>query len=131
MRTTRSWAGWGCAGFGLFGLVASIRCANVDRGLGQPCERNEDCLSGFCAGEVCIAQPPVLTSEPDATVGVDAGQDAATDAPNPVVDAGVDAPPDASPDAPSDAPHDAADAGAHDGGHAHDSGTAKDAAKHD
>lgn len=70
-------AGVFLAGLGLVALAASLRCANVDRGLGDACERNEDCLSGVCAGQMCVPQPPVRTSFPstDAALPVDASAD--------------------------------------------------------
>jgi hypothetical protein len=58
------------------GFATLLWCGNVDAGLGSPCIRNEDCLSGICAGQICVAQPTLLTSIPSSDAG-----DAASDAP--------------------------------------------------
>lgn len=122
------------ASLGLIALVASVRCADVTRGLGEPCIRNEDCLSGVCAGQQCVAQPTVFDASrpPTADAGADAQTDgAATDgAPGDVV-----TPMDTS-TPPADSGHDAGgghdasmpDATQHHDGSTHD-GTASDAAR--
>ncbi len=120
MRRTLVGSGGVLAGLGLVAMLASVRCADVDRGLGQACIRNEDCQSGVCAGQVCIAEPPVFDAAPQADAAGDGSAtpdggalDAARDAAKPV-DAGAK-PHDAGHvvhDAARDAPatHDAADA---------------------
>jgi hypothetical protein len=116
--------------------MATMRCANVDRVIGQACLRDEDCLSGLCSGQVCIAEPMLLSVLPttDAQAGFDAGHDAApVDAPPDVMmmatpDTGTPMMDTGTPDAPAtdgpttdgpamDGAH--PDAGMHDGG-AHD-----------
>jgi hypothetical protein len=46
-------------GVGVLFAVASVRCADVNRGLGSACIRDTDCLSGLCEGQQCVA-PPTL-----------------------------------------------------------------------
>jgi hypothetical protein len=59
-------------GLGLLAAIASVRCADVNRGLGDACIRNSDCLSGVCAGQQCVAAPTLF----DASTATDAGVDA-------------------------------------------------------
>jgi hypothetical protein len=56
---------------GVFGALATVRCADVNRGLGASCIRDSDCQSGLCAGQQCVAQPPLF----DGGNAVDAGED--------------------------------------------------------
>jgi hypothetical protein len=140
----RRQTGWGLGGAGVVALLLLLRCANVDRGLGEACERNEDCLSGVCAGQVCIAQPPLLTSLPTTdAASSDAGHDgpaadAPVDAPTsgtdtspPPVDAGMDAPPDtgAAQDGGAKDGTTGTDAAGSDGGHPADAHPRHDAAR--
>jgi hypothetical protein len=114
-------------------LVLAAGCANVDRGLGDPCIRNEDCLSGVCAGQQCVASPALFDATP-----VDTGVDSTTDAPP--ADAAPDvAPPPADTGQPphdsgqpvdSGKPHDAGDASHPHDGSAHD-GSARDGSARD
>ena len=120
--------------------LASVRCADVDRGLGGACIRNEDCLSGVCAGQTCVAAPVVFdatdtTSAPDAAADGAPNGDATPDAAATGMDSGPPPPhdsgsvaPDASTDAHStqdamvalDASHLADASGTHDASSAHD-----------
>jgi hypothetical protein len=62
-------------------LVAA--CSVSRRNNGEACLKDEDCVSGICAGGVCVAQAPLLDAAVDAEAGpptIDAS-DAATDAP--------------------------------------------------
>ncbi len=75
------------------GLLAAAplgldQCAGEERTLGSPCIKGEDCLSGFCADQVCVAAAPVLeaaapedaaTADGDAAGEVDGGSDAPSD----------------------------------------------------
>jgi hypothetical protein len=97
-------------------------CAEQKRGIGEQCLKDDDCLSGICAGLQCSAAPPLLDGSPGA---VDAGGEAGPgDGSAPVdanadaspgqdagFDAGIDAGVDAGSDAPEDAPADVASAG--------------------
>jgi hypothetical protein len=84
---------------GLFvGSLALVECQNDDRSLGQGCVKDEDCTSGYCSGQVCVAAPPTFDGEAPAS---DAEGDGG----------GSDAPP-ADAKRPSDAPRDAKDAAA-------------------
>jgi hypothetical protein len=114
MRTTLPRSGLLLAALGFIAVVSSARCANVDRGLGEACLRDEDCLSGVCAGQVCVSAPPVLSTLPttDAAAMVDG---AAHDSQAP--DSGTDAP-------------SAMDAGALDSGSPEDGSSPKDGAAH-
>ncbi len=59
--------------------MALARCADVSRGIGATCIRNEDCLSNVCAGGMCVAAPTVFDAAPAADAS-DASGDAAADA---------------------------------------------------
>ena len=60
--------------------LAAVRCADVNRGLGEACIRDEDCLSGVCAGQECVAQPPTFDAAPSSDASTDgAAGDGATD----------------------------------------------------
>ena len=61
-------------GLGMFGAL--VRCADVNRGLGEACIRNGDCLSSLCAGSVCVADPTLMEASTAVDTGVDAGIDA-------------------------------------------------------
>jgi hypothetical protein len=50
------------AGIGTLALLLVVRCTDVSRGLGEACIRDEDCLSGACASQICVAQPPTFDS---------------------------------------------------------------------
>jgi hypothetical protein len=63
----------------------AMRCADVARGLGQACIRDEDCMSGVCAGSICVPAPTTFDSGPPDASSVDAAPEAAP------VDAAVDA----------------------------------------
>lgn len=61
------------AALSLAASVVSMGCADVGRGLGEPCIHNLDCLSGLCAELQCVAP----TASPDATPSsTDASSDA-------------------------------------------------------
>ena len=53
-------------------LFGATRCTETQRGLGEQCLRAADCTSGFCAGQQCVAQPPLLDGSPSFDSG-DAG----------------------------------------------------------
>jgi hypothetical protein len=75
-------------------------CAEGRRANGQPCLKDQDCLSGICAQLACAAAPELLDAEVDATTDGNAGDDAADAAP----DAGAaDGPADGRFDGPVDA----------------------------
>ena len=87
----------GCAAVAL-----AAGCAEQRRSLGEDCLKDDDCLSGICADNRCVAAPPLLDgsagagdASPDAP-GIDAGPEAG-------IDGGKDAAPEAAPDAPADA----------------------------
>ena len=64
---------------GVYAFVAlSPACANVDRGLGEACIRDSDCLSDVCAGQVCVAQPAFFDATPPPVSSADAGADVAS-----------------------------------------------------
>jgi len=134
--------------------LASVRCADVDRGLGGACIRNEDCLSGVCAGQTCVAAPVVFdatdtTSAPDAAADGAPNGDATPDAAATGMDSGPPPPhdsgsvaPDASTDAhstqdasvasdASDASHLADASGTHDASSAHDAAHDTGSTPHD
>jgi hypothetical protein len=92
---------WGAvvAGAVLAGVVAQ-GCAESRRADGQPCLKDQDCLSGICSQLACASAPPVLDAEVDGP-GVDAAVEAASEA------GGADASADVAPDGPVDAPVDA------------------------
>lgn len=116
------------ASLGALLAVSALRCADVNRGLGEACIRNEDCLSGLCAGQTCVAQPTLF----DASTTIDSGTDASTDAPPDTRVADAIAPSDApSADARVDAKGSGSPDARVDGASAADSGATKDAAKPD
>jgi hypothetical protein len=103
-------------------LALTTHCSETQRSLGDPCLRNADCLSGYCAGQQCVSAPNVFDGAPpfDATAGdasdaSDAGDAAAMmdarlpdassskDAKTPDASDAHVAPPDAAPDARHDA----------------------------
>jgi hypothetical protein len=71
-------------------MLALTHCTETLRDLGQGCLRDVDCVSGYCSGAICVAQPVLFDSAAPFDAGIDAG-DAAADAHDagPVVDVGV------------------------------------------
>jgi len=79
-------------------MAAALGCVQTQRGLGEDCLKDEDCLSGVCSQLHCAATPPLLQGVPpassaDAQSPMDAasadtggGEDAAAD----VAEAGSD-----------------------------------------
>jgi hypothetical protein len=75
-------------------------CADNDKSLGAACLKGEDCTSGMCSDQVCVAAPSTFDSEPPGNDGAaeaaapgdatpaDASRDAASDA---ALEAGIDA----------------------------------------
>jgi hypothetical protein len=47
--------------------VVLVHCQNDDRSNGEACVKDEDCTSGFCSGQVCVAAQPTVDSEPPAS----------------------------------------------------------------
>lgn len=82
-------------------LAAGVaHCAETRRAVGEQCLKDEDCLSGVCAAQECIAAPPLLEAEPP--LAIEAGE--SSDAPSdtllvPMEAARESAAPEASPDA--------------------------------
>ena len=65
----------------LFGLLG-LACGEQQRALGEDCLKGDDCLSGTCSGQKCVAAPPIATGAtgaPDATVEA-AATDSSSDA---------------------------------------------------
>ncbi len=73
------------------GLAA---CANTDKVVGEECIKSDDCLSGLCESQVCVAAPPFLsvpsanpadaaldTSPPDSAADSAPADDASDSAP--------------------------------------------------
>jgi hypothetical protein len=50
-----------------------LACADNDKSLGADCVKDEDCASGFCSGQVCVAAAPTFDSEPPFGDAGDAG----------------------------------------------------------
>jgi hypothetical protein len=98
-------------------LVASlfpalVECGLDEQSLGAACVKGEDCLSGFCSDQICVAAPPLLDADVSVSDGaIEAAIDAATDSAKPHPDARPDAP-DAPPDAIVEASTDASDVAA-------------------
>jgi hypothetical protein len=68
-------------------------CAEGRRANGEPCLKDQDCLSGICSQLACAAAPELLDAEVDATSdgnGGDAAADAASE--EGAADGPVDAP---------------------------------------
>ncbi len=87
--------------------AVAVSCAETRRGLGEECLKSDDCLSGICAGQRCVAAPPLLDGE--APPGMDSGPPASDAA----VDGTIsDAPPPDAPTPPADSPSDARDSAA-------------------
>jgi hypothetical protein len=55
--------------------MALAHCTETQRGLGDQCLRNADCLSGYCAGQTCVASPAVF----EGAAPFDASPDAAAE----------------------------------------------------
>jgi hypothetical protein len=111
------------------GVLVSASCTDARGALGEQCLKDQDCLSGICAQQLCAAAPPLLDGSTSA-IGVPAGDALAmtstdssesADSPASVGDAQVDqgSPGDAEPlsddvatanvgDAPGQSPVDAA-----------------------
>jgi hypothetical protein len=120
MRSARGLsAGAVFAGVAFAALFASVRCADVNRGLGAACIRNADCLSGLCSGQECIAQPTLIDGAIESDSGDNGASEAGTDA---EADARV-GPPDAGMPPKKDSGHPTADA-AKDGAPSKDAGDA-------
>jgi hypothetical protein len=100
------------AALGASMVPAVVECGLDEKSLGAACVKGEDCLSGFCADQVCVAAPPLLDGEPPLGDGaIEASMEAAIDASKPLPDAHPDAHPDARVDAAgegSDGPPEAA-----------------------
>ena len=85
----------GSAGMLVFvvpGLAAAAgSCTDSRFSLGESCLRDEDCLSGVCAQQYCVAAPPLLDGMVNGIEdsGDDALQEAAIDS-APTVDSSVD-----------------------------------------
>jgi hypothetical protein len=99
--------------------VLLVQCADNEKGLGAECVKDQDCASGICSGQVCVAAPLTFDSEPmpsDAaaeTGSADARPvDAADDATRPS-DSPADSPKGAPDVAKEDAPADASPADGH------------------
>jgi len=105
LRLLRHRVGGLAIALGAVSVLASVRCADVNRGLGEACIRDQDCLSGACAGQQCVASPPLF----DASAAFDAGSGAVGEAGG--GDAALDAGSAAEASAPADAGHAATDAG--------------------
>lgn len=101
---------------GVLVLVGLTQCSETQRGLGDQCLRNADCVSGYCAGQQCVAAGNVYDgAAPFEASAVDAS-DTGTDAVTPAKDAGHEAAP-----PPKDAGHEASSGGdASDAGMMHD-----------
>jgi hypothetical protein len=68
--------------------LALLECAVEERTLGAACVKGEDCLSGICSDQVCVAAPPLLDAEPPFDAGpVEGSVEAAVDAKKPPPDA--------------------------------------------
>jgi len=85
-------------------------CTQIQRGLGESCLKDQDCLSGVCSQLACVAAPPLLdgaVTVPTASAEA-GGRDATVDAA--VAEASLESssPGDAAP-APSDALADSVD----------------------
>lgn len=66
---------------GLLGAVAaSEACVKSGFSLGQSCLTDEDCFSGYCAQQICVAAPPLLDAEATGDAPAQPTKDAATDA---------------------------------------------------
>jgi hypothetical protein len=114
----------------LVALVASlvpalVECGLDEESLGAACVKGEDCLSGFCSDQVCVAAPPALDGEPplQEDAAIEASGEAATDAAPPRPDARPEASVEAASADVTDGPKDAA------GDHATSDVIAKDGAK--
>ena len=65
-------------------LGVAAACSEARRSNGDSCLKDEDCLSGICAGQVCTAAAPILDATYDADTGAtktDASEAAADTAP--------------------------------------------------
>lgn len=92
-----------------FAGVALFECTDVQGAIGAACIKGEECLSGLCSDQVCVAAAPALENEPPLTPEAsppDAGSDAG-DAQEP--DATSDASADAGEEADASSPEDASD----------------------
>jgi len=121
-------------GLGFAVALATVRCADVNRGLGAACIRDSDCLSGLCEGQQCVALQTVF----DGGNAVDAGFDAGSPGTDAATKKDTGAPP--KPDAGKPLPdahvaHDAGDAAkadaSQDGAADGDAAKAPDATDHD
>ncbi len=126
---------WVAVAAAVVGALALARCADVSRGIGATCIRNEDCLSNVCAGGMCVAAPTVFDAAP-APAASDASSDAvaeaAHDAEAPPADTGTPHLDAHHEDAPLDGPLDGhAGHDAEADSEASDSGSHIDSAMHD
>ena len=76
------------AAVALIALIGSA-CAELRRGVGDDCLKNDDCVTNVCASQKCATSPPVL---PPSVLGFDAGTDAPSDAGAPDAASPEDAP---------------------------------------
>jgi hypothetical protein len=70
-------------GLGAAALAASGACTKSGASLGQSCLTDQDCFSGSCSQQICVAAAPVLDAEAKGdspAVVVDASGDGAGDA---------------------------------------------------
>ena len=63
---------------------ALAACANTEKVVGEECIKSDDCLSGLCESQVCVAAPPFL-SVPSANPA-DAAPDTSTSPPDSAAD---------------------------------------------
>jgi hypothetical protein len=61
----------------LVALGAVGACSEAGRSNGDSCLKDEDCLSGICEGQLCVASPTLLL---DATTGGDSSASDASEA---------------------------------------------------
>ena len=60
--------------------LALLDCGIEAQTLGAACVKGEDCLSGICSDQVCVAAPPLLDGEPPPSDGsVEGTKDVATE----------------------------------------------------
>ncbi len=81
-----------------------FECAVEQKTLGASCVKGEDCLSGFCSDQICVAAPPLLDGEPPLVDGSsEAHGEAAGDSPLPKPEPTPEASDDGSTEAANDA----------------------------
>jgi hypothetical protein len=55
---------------------AVVACADTTKVLGEECIKSQDCQSGLCESQVCVAAPPFLMIPTAGDSGVDASAEA-------------------------------------------------------